>query len=78
MQICICLSDMEHVREWEGIGVYKGGFVEADGQKVAQGAGCFEYANGDHYDGEWHAGCKHGAGKGTRVSVWRMSEKGVY
>ena len=51
------------LREWEGIGVYKGGFVEADGQKVAQGAGCFEYANGDHYDGEWNAGCKHGAGE---------------
>ena len=50
------------VREWEGIGVYRGEFVEAEGQKVAQGAGRFEYANGDHYDGEWHAGCKQGAG----------------
>jgi len=56
------MIDGEHLREWEGIGVYKGGFVEVDGQKVAQGAGRFEYENGDLYEGEWHAGCKQGAG----------------
>lgn len=52
----------EYVKEWEGIGVYAGAYVEEDGQRVAQGAGRFQYANGDTYDGDWHAGQRHGQG----------------
>lgn len=52
-------------REWDGIGVYKGEYVEMGDHKRAHGHGSFHYTNGDVFEGEWRDGQR--SGKGDRA-----------
>ena len=56
-------------REWEGIGVYKGQYIEMGGQKRAHGHGSFRYANGDIFEGEWRDGQRSGKGDRSMLAL---------